>query len=88
MKNGFKETEIGDIPVDWEVVRLEEVAKNYDKQRIPLSKNQRQTMSGSYPYCGANGIIDFINDISLMESLSCYLKMEDTGVHLRTRLTL
>ena len=62
MKNGFKETEIGDIPVDWEVVRLEEVAKNYDKQRIPLSKNQRQTMSGSYPYCGANGIIDFIND--------------------------
>ena len=25
MKNGFKETEIGDIPVDWEVVRLGDV---------------------------------------------------------------
>lgn len=58
----LQETEIGPIPAHWRVVRLGEVVNIYDKQRIPLNEFQRQSMKGQYPYCGANGIVDWIND--------------------------
>ncbi len=58
----FKETELGEIPEEWEVKRLGEVANIFDHLRIPLSEKQRESMKGEYPYCGANGIIDYIND--------------------------
>jgi type I restriction enzyme S subunit len=58
----LKETEIGMVPEDWEVVRLGDVFEVYDKKRVPLNSEQRSTMKGVYPYCGANGIIDYIND--------------------------
>jgi len=58
----LKKTEIGEIPEDWEVVRLGEVIEIFDNKRIPLSEEERQNMKGPYPYCGANGIIDYIND--------------------------
>jgi type I restriction enzyme S subunit len=58
----LKKTEIGEIPEDWEMVRLGEVIEIFDSKRIPLSEEERQNMKGPYPYCGANGIIDYIND--------------------------
>ena len=58
----FKEMEIGTIPKEWEVVRLGEVAEIHDSKRIPLSETERSKRKGSYPYCGANGIIDYIDD--------------------------
>ena len=58
----FKEMEIGTIPKEWEVVRLGEVAEIHDSKRIPLSEMERSKRKGSYPYCGANGIIDYIDD--------------------------
>jgi type I restriction enzyme S subunit len=54
--------QVGEIPEDWEVVRLGEVIEIFDSKRIPLSEEERQNMKGPYPYCGANGIIDYIND--------------------------
>jgi type I restriction enzyme, S subunit len=39
-----------------------EVIEIFDSKRIPLSEEERQNMKGPYPYCGANGIIDYIND--------------------------
>ena len=58
----FKDTEIGRIPKEWEVVRLVEIVDIFDKKRIPLSEIERSKMKGKFPYCGANGIIDYIND--------------------------
>lgn len=58
----LKQTEIGKIPEDWEVVKLENVAEILDNKRVPLSSMERNKMKGSYPYCGANGVIDYIND--------------------------
>jgi hypothetical protein len=58
----LKKTEIGEIPEDWEVERLGEVIEILDSKRIPLSEEERQNMKGPYPYCGANGIIDYINN--------------------------
>lgn len=54
----FKETEVGKIPEEWEIVRLGDVVEIYDSKRIPLSEMERSKRKGSYPYCGANGIIE------------------------------
>jgi len=58
----LQETEIGPIPAHWRVVKLGEVITIHDKKRVPLSSTQRRKMRGPYPYCGANGILDYINE--------------------------
>lgn len=58
----YKETELGQLPKDWDVVKLGEVADIFDKKRVPLSEDVRAKRKGIYPYCGANGIIDYINE--------------------------
>ena len=55
----LQETKIGKIPKDWKVVKLGEVVEIWDKYRIPVKENERKP--GPYPYCGANGIIDYID---------------------------
>ena len=45
---------------EWEVKKLGDVAKNQDNKRKPVSKIERVT--GEYPYYGANGIQDYVND--------------------------
>jgi type I restriction enzyme S subunit len=87
-EGGFKETELGPLPEEWEVVRLGEVVEIYDNKRVPLSENVRKNMKGIYPYCGANGIIDYINDY-IFDGEYVWLRrtVEDTG-NLKTQLTL
>lgn len=58
----IKDMEMGRIPKEWEVVRLGDVIEIYDYKRIPLSEMERSKRKGDYPYCGANGIIDYIDD--------------------------
>jgi len=55
----FKETEIGRIPVEWEVVELKNVVAEC-KTGIPVKQQDR--IPGPYPYFGANGIIDYVHD--------------------------
>jgi type I restriction enzyme S subunit len=54
----FKDTAIGRIPEDWEVVKLENVVEIWDKYRVPVKEEDRKP--GPFPYCGANGIIDYV----------------------------
>jgi len=58
----FKNSPLGRIPEEWEVVRLGDVVDVFDSQRIPLDGEYRSTIKGNIPYCGATGVIDFIND--------------------------
>jgi len=55
----FKDTEIGKIPKEWGIVRLGDVAEIWDKYRIPIKEQDRKP--GPFPYCGANGIIDYVD---------------------------
>ncbi len=55
----FKNTDIGPIPDDWEVKKLGELCEVLDNRRVPLNDSQRK--KGPYPYCGANGIVDYID---------------------------
>ena len=59
---GYKESPLGIIPKEWEVKRLGEVCSFLDSQRIPIKDADRGKMQGKYPYYGASGIIDYVND--------------------------
>jgi len=59
---GYKESPLGIIPKEWEVKRLGEVCTFLDSQRIPIKDADRGKMRGKYPYYGASGIIDYVND--------------------------
>ncbi len=48
-------------PSHWRLDRLGNVVTVHDKVRVPLSEPERQKRRGSYPYCGANGILDHID---------------------------
>lgn len=59
---GYRETELGLLPDEWEVIQLGEAITVHDSRRVPLNSTQRAQMSGIYPYYGANGVVDYIND--------------------------
>ena len=61
VKPGYKQTEVGVIPEDWGTSVLFEVADCLDNVRIPLNDAQRQKRQGDIPYCGANGVLDFVD---------------------------
>ncbi len=46
---------------EWEVKTLEETTDCLDNLRVPLNDAHRLKMQGDYPYCGANGILDYVN---------------------------
>ncbi len=58
----MQETDIGPIPAHWRVVKLGEVVNVHDSKRVPLNAAQRKRMKGRYPYCGANGVLDYVSD--------------------------
>ena len=49
------------VPDGWLVARLGDVAEVLDARRIPLNSDARARMAGKYPYYGANGIVDYID---------------------------
>jgi type I restriction enzyme S subunit len=58
----FKATEVGLIPSTWVVRSLEQIATNHDGKRIPLKQADRVKRQGPFPYYGASGVIDSIDD--------------------------
>ncbi len=66
---GMKETEIGEIPADWDVVPLDDAVDFLDGMRRPIKQADREKMSGQYPYYGASGIVDYVNDYIFDEPL-------------------
>jgi type I restriction enzyme S subunit len=51
-----------EIPVGWEVKKLEDCINLFDSKRVPLSSQQRASKKGMIPYYGATGIMDYIDD--------------------------
>ena len=62
---------------EWEVKRLGDITECLDNVRVPLNESQRNQMRGDYPYCGANGVLDFVNDYVLDDDV--ILIAEDGG---------
>lgn len=53
---------LGDVPAHWTVGPAKRFFRSLDNQRIPLSTVERADMQGDYPYYGASGIIDYVDD--------------------------
>ncbi|WP_286393199.1 restriction endonuclease subunit S [Pseudanabaena mucicola] len=51
-----------DLPMGWSRAALTEVIELHDSKRIPLNQQQRSLRQGIYPYYGANGQVDSIDD--------------------------
>jgi type I restriction enzyme S subunit len=47
---------------EWKEKRVGEISTFLDSKRVPISQSERKTRQGEYPYYGASGIIDYIND--------------------------
>jgi type I restriction enzyme S subunit len=60
-----------------ETKTLVEVIDCLDNLRIPLNEEQRLAMKGDYPYCGANGILVYVNDYVIDDDI--ILIAEDGG---------
>ncbi|SUB98054.1 Predicted nucleotidyltransferases [Porphyromonas macacae] len=50
------------VPEGWEIASLRDIVDLEDSKRVPLSNAQRAGRKGNYPYYGATGIMDYIDD--------------------------
>ena len=67
--DGYKTTEVGVIPEDWETCKLGEAVDFLDEKRKPIKESERAKMRGIYPYYGASGIVDYVNNYLFDEEL-------------------
>lgn len=78
----FKKTEIGEIPREWDITKLGKICNFLDHLRVPLKQEERTKIKGNYPYYGAQGIIDWINDFIFDGD---YILLAEDGANLRSR---
>ena len=62
---------------EWEVKTLQESTECLDGVRVPLNEAQRAQRKGDYPYCGANGVLDYVNSYVIDDEI--ILMAEDGG---------
>lgn len=67
---------------EWEVLPFEKVVINQDSKRKPIKESERANRLGIYPYYGAVGIIDYIDDFLFSTT---NLLIEEDGMNLITR---
>jgi len=78
------ESELPELPDGWCWASVDEVAECQDGRRVPLKREDRATRQGPYPYYGASGIIDTIDDF-LFEG--AHLLLAEDGANLLSRST-
>ena len=66
--------------VEW--TTLDQISKNCDRQRKPVTKDKR--VAGKYPYYGASGIVDYVDDYIFDGD---YLLVSEDGANLLARST-
>jgi len=75
---------LGQIPKHWTAKAVRYIFRNCDSRRIPLSSEERADLEKLYPYYGASGVIDMVDDYLFDEPL--VLVAED-GANLLSRST-
>ena len=66
----------------WNWMYLPSIAENLDSKRIPITQKDRTT--GTYPYYGASGIVDYVSDYLFDDEL---LLISEDGANLLARST-
>ena len=67
---------------EWKEYKLEDLIISYNSKRKPLSSREREGRNGIYPYYGAQGIIDYLDDYIFDGE---YLLIAEDGNNLRER---
>ena len=67
---------------EWKEYFLGDLVENLSSKRVPLSSRQREGRKGIYPYYGAQGIIDYIDDYIFDGE---YLLVAEDGNNLKER---
>lgn len=75
---------IGEIPEHWEVKSIRYAFEFLNTKRVPLSSVERESMQGRYPYYGASGIIDYVDDYIFDERL---ILIAEDGANLLSKST-
>jgi type I restriction enzyme S subunit len=75
---------LGKIPAHWETGKVAHLFDNLDSERIPVSSSNRADMQGEYPYYGASGVIDHVDDYLFDEPL---ILVAEDGANLLSRST-
>jgi len=71
-----------ELPREWILASFENSAINLDGDRIPLSSSVRSSKKGKYPYYGATGVIDYLDDF-IFEGK--YLLIGEDGANLLSK---
>jgi type I restriction enzyme S subunit len=58
----LENSELGEIPEGWEVGPVGARLDNFDSKRVPVSGAERAKRQGPYPYHGAAGVMDYVDD--------------------------
>ena len=56
------DSEVGPIPEGWETATLGDHVDNFDSKRVPVSGAERAKRQGPFPYHGAAGVMDHIDN--------------------------
>jgi len=62
---------------EWGLTTIGMAAECLDGLRVPLNEEQRAKIKGDHPYCGANGVLDYINGFVIDDDI--ILMAEDGG---------
>ena len=60
--DSFEDSELGEIPRGWGISSVGDHMINFDSKRVPVSGRERTKRQGQYPYHGAAGIMDYVDD--------------------------
>ena len=77
-------TDAPQIPNGWCWTTFKDATINFDGQRVPIKKEDRDRRSGEYAYYGASGIIDDIDDFLFDGE---FLLVAEDGANLLSRST-
>ncbi len=69
---------------EWREYKLEDFVDIHNQTRIPLSKMERSKKQGIYPYYGASGIIDYVDDFLFDGE---FVLISEDGENLKSRQT-
>ena len=69
MKEGYKQTELGVIPEDWEIKKLGEIFKLTSGKTKPNNLEENQTEKKYRPVYGGNGIIGYSEKYNSSEEI-------------------
>jgi type I restriction enzyme S subunit len=75
---------LGEVPEHWAVRRVAHLFRNLNRRRIPVEAAIRADLDKIYPYYGASGIIDYVDDYLFNETL---ILVAEDGANLLSRST-